>query len=414
MIEYEFEVRKQFLPLFEDNERWACVVAHRRAGKTCASIQKLIMAALETQLEHSRYAFVAPQYNQAKSIAWDLLKNMCKDMPGVEFNESELRVDFPNTSRIRLFGADNPKQPMRGQRFDGIVLDEVAQMPVNFWGEVVRPALADRKGWAVFIGTPAGKNLFYDFYQQSKTDDDWTSLFLSVDKTGIIDDEELAGMRRTMRDNEYEQEMLCSFDAAIRGAFYGNEMKNAEARVTNVPHDPMLPVITSWDLGVADSTVIWYWQVLSSGEIRAINCQQFEGMGLPDIVQQMPRYNYSQHILPHDVRVRELGSGKSRLEVLSALGLDVTVAPNQPISDGINAFRGLIARIWFDVDKCGTGVEALRQYRTEFDPKLNAFKKTPRHDWSSHFADAARYFAITPWQTGQWAGDIEYGTSRYA
>jgi hypothetical protein len=214
------EVRRHFLPLFESDKRWFCVVAHRRAGKTVAAIQRLVRDALKPKQPKSNFAFVAPFFNQAKSIAFDYLKHMALALDG-KVNESELRADFPNGSRIRLFGADNPDR-LRGLRLDGVVMDEVAQMPRNLWGEVIRPALADRKGWAGFIGTPAGKNSFYDTHIAAQSDPEWVSLLLRADETGIIDDDEMRALRKTMTEEEWEQEFLCSFTAAIRGARQGD------------------------------------------------------------------------------------------------------------------------------------------------------------------------------------------------
>jgi hypothetical protein len=394
-MKVSMRVREQFLPLFDD-KRWFCVVAHRRAGKTCASLQRLIHDALKGEKPQGRYAFVAPQFNQCKAIGWDYVKHMTRDIPGTQINESELRVDFANGSRIRLFGADNPDR-LRGQRFDGIVMDEVAQMPRNLWGEVIRPALADRQGWCGMIGTPAGKNIFWEFWDKAQKDDDWTTLKLRADETGLLPETELAAMRKEMTTAEYQQEMLCSFDAAIRGAYFGEVMADAvkENRITRVPHDPALRVITSWDLGISDSTVIWMWQI-AGAEIRAIDLMEFQGVGLPEIVREIQKkqYNFSRHVFPHDVKVRELGTGRSREEVLRDLGIKVTTVKAALVADGIDALRNMIPRMWFDEDNCKIGIEALKQYRTEYDERRGVFRNNPLHDWTSHFADSARYFAM--------------------
>jgi hypothetical protein len=346
------EVRRQFLPLFEADKRWFCVVAHRRAGKTVAAIQRLVRDALQPKATNSQFAFIAPLYNQAKSIAWEYVKHMGVEL-GATLNESELRADFENGSRIRLFGADNPDR-LRGLRLDGVVMDEVAQMPRNLWGEVVRPALADRKGWAGFIGTPQGKNAFYELHMAAQADPEWTSLLLRADETEIIDAEELKALRKSMTEEEWEQEFLCSFTAAIKGAYFGKEMK--QAYLGTVPHDPALRVTTSWDLGIDDSTVIWFWQRAGS-QVRAINCLEFQGSSLADMVGELEKldYRYESHILPHDVEVRELGTGKSRREILNSLGVRSTVAPNLPVVEGIHSLRLLIPRMAFDAEHCRKG-----------------------------------------------------------
>jgi len=397
-MEFDFEVRKQFLPLMEDQARWTCVVAHRRAGKTCAAIQKLVISALNSDKPSPRFAFIAPLYKQAKAVSWDYLQHMTRDIPGTEINQSELRVDLHNGARIRLFGADNPDS-LRGLYLDGVVMDEVAQMPVTLWSEVIRPALSDRKGWAYFSGTPKGKNTFWDIWSKAQDRDDWTTLMLKVDETGLLDDEEIDAAKKDMTEAEFAQEYMCSFEAAIRGAYYAKEMKSAEdsRRIGNVPYDPMLQVITSWDLGISDASVIWFYQV-NGAEIRVINCKAYQGTGLPDIINDIKNlpYQYGQHIAPHDIRVTELGSGKTRHEIARGLGVDFTIAPNQRIAEGIAAVRTVLPRMWFDRDNCKDGIEALKQYKTEYDDKRQVFRANPLHDWTSDYADSMRYFAITP------------------
>jgi len=197
---------------------------------------------------------------------------------------------------------------------------------------------------------------------------------------------------------EYPATAAEAFEVALDGAFYANQMidANQRGRVANVPYDPALPVITSWDLGMADSTCIFFWQVCIS-EIRAIDIMEFTGTGLPEIIKQidLKPYNYSQHIAPHDIAVRELGTGKSRKEVASKLGLKFDVAPNLPVNDGIEAVKAMLPRVYFDREKCADGIRALKNYRSEYNEIRNVFSKTPRHDWTSHYADAVRYFAVT-------------------
>jgi hypothetical protein len=181
-------------------------------------------------------------------------------------------------------------------------------------------------------------------------------------------------------------------------------------RVTTVPHDPALPVMTSWDLGMADSTVVICWQKLRSGEVRAIDCLEFKNTGLSQIVHELRQrhYNYGEHCLPHDARVRELGTGKSRIETLQSLGVTATVCKNATIHDGINAARNLIPRVWFDREKCFRLVEALKTYRSEFDDQRQVFNRAPLHSWESHFADAVRYFALMENQLGELFSEPDY------
>jgi hypothetical protein len=219
-------------------------------------------------------------------------------------------------------------------------------------------------------------------------------LILKASETGILDEEELEMARKDMTPEEFEQEYECSFTAAIRGAYYAKQVD--QAMIGRVPHDPALRVTTTWDLGVSDATVVWCIQ-RAGAEVRAINCLAFQGTGLPEIINKLNElpYNYDQHIFPHDVQVRELGSGRSRVEMLQDLGVTATVAPRLSVADGISATRALIPKMAFDAEKCKDGIEALRQYRTEYDDKRSIFRETPLHDWTSDYADSLRYFAIT-------------------
>jgi len=327
---------------------------------------------------------------------WDYLKQYGRRVQGARFHETELRCDLPNGARISLYGADDPDS-LRGLYFDGVVLDEYAQMDPRVWSEVIRPALADREGWAIFTGTPMGRNSFWTLYQQAKAAPDWRAALFRASETGVLPAAELAAARAAMSEAEYAQEFECSFDAAIRGAYYGTEMAAAEAagRIGRVACDPRLPVHTAWDLGVGDATAIWFYQ-LAGREIRLIDYYEASGAGLDHYARELQRrgYAYGEHILPHDARVQELGSGKTRVETLTGLGFRPRVLPSHRLEDGISAARLLLARCWFDAAKCARGLEALRHYRCEWDPRRQAFRERPLHDWASHGADAFRYLAM--------------------
>ncbi len=380
------------------DKRWSIVVAHRRAGKTVACVNDLIKAAATCNKASPRFAYIAPQLNQAKDIAWSYLLEYTDCFgPDRKVNASELWVELPNNgARIRIYGADNPDR-LRGIYLDGAVLDEFGDMDPTVWTQVIRPALSDRKGWAVFIGTPKGKNTFHTLWINAEDDEDWFSLRLKASETGLLDDKELRDAARMMGEDEFAQEYECSFEAAVRGAYYGREMNEAEAedRITTVSYDARLPVHTAWDLGMADSTVVWFVQT-NGRETRVIDVLKGEGVGLDWYVRQMQdrRYVWGSHYMPHDVEVRELGTGKSRKEVLAELGITATVCPNLPIPDGIQAVRMLLPQCWFDKVRCKQGIEALRMYRRDWDDKRQEFRTAPLHDWTSHYADAFRYFAI--------------------
>jgi phage terminase large subunit len=397
IVTIPYKPRPQLEAFHARKERFACLVAHRRFGKTVGAINDLIRDALTINRPDVRVAYIAPYYRQAKAVVWDYAKHFTAPIPGIVINESELRIDFPTGARLRLFGADN-YDAMRGLYFDAVVLDEPADFPANAWASVIRPALSDRKGRATFIGTPKGKNEFWETYTNAKTDPAWFCTLLKSSQTGILDDEELADAKRTMGDERFDQEFECSFEAALMGSYYGLEMRKADdaGRIGDVPLEPGVKVTTAWDLGVGDSTAIWFAQHVGR-ERRIIDFYEASGVGLDHYakVLQDKGYIYGDHILPHDVRVRELGTGKTRLETLASLGINnVVIAPQMSLDDGIQATRLTLPMTWFDEKKCGRGLEALRQYRMDWDEKGKTWRSRPLHDWTSHAADAFRYLSI--------------------
>jgi hypothetical protein len=389
--------RKALMPYHNRKERFACLVAHRRFGKTVGAINDLIRDCITIPREAVRAAYIAPFYSQAKAVAWDYCKHFTAPIPGIRFNESELRVDFPNGARLRLFGADN-YDAMRGLYFDAVVLDEPADFPANAWPTVIRPALADRQGRATFIGTPKGKNDFWEVYDKATRDPEWFTLMLRASETGILPQTELIDALKTIGPDRYDQEFECSFEAAIIGAYYSKEMRQlTEAkRIRPIPYDPGIGVVTAWDLGMSDTTSIIFAQFVAQ-EIRIIDHIEENGFGLTHYAKLLADkgYHYVQHILPHDARVRELGTGVSRVETLQNLGLqNITICPNIPIEDGIQAVRQGLARVWLDETKCARLIEGLRQYQRDWDDKMKVWRGRPRHDWASHTADAARYLFV--------------------
>lgn len=380
-----------------DTHRFGAVVCHRRFGKTVLALNHLQVAALECRRERPRFHFIAPTYAQGKQIAWDYLVHYSAPIPGVVHRVSELTVIYPGDRHVRILGADNPDS-LRGIYSDGAVLDEYGLQPPRIFTEVLRPALSDRQGWALFLGTPAGKNQFYEVIQQAKSDPAWFYAMHKASETGLISADELAAARKDMTTDEFNQEYECSFEASVKGAIYASELATARAagRVGIAPVDPILPVDTDWDLGVGDATAIWFSQSLRSGEVRVIDYYEASGEGLPHYanVLRTKGYVYGKHFAPFDIQVKELGSGRSRLEVAAQLGIRFEVAPNVPIEDGIHAARMLFPRCYFDEQRCKAGLEALQHYRRDYNTRLNEFKPTPVHDWASHGADAFRYMAL--------------------
>jgi len=396
IITIPYSPRRQFAPFHDRRARWAIAVAHRRAGKTVATINDLIRGAVTCTKREPRFAYIAPYFSQAKDVAWTYLKHYTSPIPGVTANESELRVDLPNGGRVRLYGADNYER-LRGLYLDGAVLDEYGDMDPRAWTEVLRPCLSDRQGWAVFIGTPRGLNHFADAWDRAQSDPDWFNLQLKASETGLLPQSELNDARKEMSEEIYLAEFECSFAASVIGAYYGREMQAAEndGRVCRVPYQSEIAVDTWWDLGVDDATAIWFTQSVGR-EVHLIDYYEQSGEGLPHYakVLQDRGYVYGKHNAPHDIRVRELGSGRSRLETAANLGIRFEIVPDIGLMDGIDALRAFLARCWFDREKTERGRQALTSYRKQWDEKRRVFQSHPLHDWSSNGADAGRYLAV--------------------
>lgn len=399
-VEIDYAPRAAFKAYHDSGRRFGLTVAHRRAGKTVARVNRLIRAAAMCRLERPRFGYLAPTYVQAKDIAWAYLKHYAWpiiEATGGRANESELSVAFGhNGATIRLYGAENADR-MRGLYFDGIAIDEAQEIAPSVLTAVIFPALLDRRGWLDISGTPKGwGNLLGTAYKQAVNDPEWFVQMLKASQTEILPADELARARAAMPENEYAQEFECSFDAAITGAYYAKELQQAEAegRITKVPHDPALQVHTAWDLGVADSMAIWFMQAVGR-EYRVIDYYEASGFGLDHYakVLQDKGYLYGKHFGPHDIKVRELGTGKSRWETAKSLGITFDVVAQMSVQDGISGARMTLARMWFDAEKCAIGLDALRQHREKIDAKRNV-SMGPLHDWTSHAADAFRYLCI--------------------
>ena len=390
-----------------DSHRFVVGVAHRRMGKTVAALNQLIKAALENEQQAPRYAYIAPTYSQAKRVAWDYLTHFVRPLNATA-NIAELRVDFLDR-RIQLYGSDNPDS-LRGQYFDGVVLDEIGDQNPKIWNEIIRPALADRKGWCLFIGTPKGNNHFKELFDRASKEPGWAALQFKVSETQIIDEQELLDARKEMGDDKYNQEFECSFNAAVEGSYYGKLINDLEekGRMCEITRDDLCQTYVAWDLGMGDSTALWVAQNAGQ-ETRLLDYVENHGQGLDWYVNWLKdnHWETAEQLLPHDVEVRELGTGKSRLEVLREAGLNVKVLPRLSVDDGIQSVRRLLPRCWFNMPKVKQGLDCVRNYRREYDEKRNVFYDKPLHDWASHGSDAFRYLALGMEQTNTWAQPLK-------
>lgn len=387
--------------------RFLVPICHRRFGKTVLWLRHAIDAACRNERTDPppRYSYVAPYREQAKTIAWEYLKAFARPLPGFVANESELRVDWMGGRRIRLFGADN-YNALRGQYNDGVGLDEMGQIAPVVLDEVIMPTLSDFNGWAMITGTPAGRNHFYKLKQDIEAGlkgPEWATVTYKASQTGIIAPAELELQRRAMGQEKYEQEYECSFDAAIRGAYYADEIRQAreEGRLMDSIPVERIPTGFAFDLGMGDDTSIWVFQLVGR-EIRVLAYYSNNGVGLDHYVAWLEKWRTKHHVpnwmsnnqlFPHDINVRELGTGRSRLETLRTMGLQPRALPISRVEDGINAARMIFPRCVFDVSQCRYGLDALSSYRRDYDDKKQIFHDRPLHDWASHGADAFRVLA---------------------
>ena len=391
-IDLGYRARSHFIDFHRRKQRWACIVAHRRAGKTVACVMDLVDAGLRCAKPEARFAYVAPTYGQAKDVAWSYLKRFTAHIPGVEQRESDLIVTFPNGARVRLYGADNYDR-MRGVYFDGVVLDEFADMDSRAWSEVVRPALADRQGWATFIGTPKGKNAFWQIWDNAQNDQEWFTARLKASETGLLPQDELDSARKLLSPESYRREFECDFDAAVEGAYYADGLVQAEkdGRITRLAVDPMLSVKAVWDKGVADATAIWIVQWVKR-EIFWLDYIEGQGQPLGYYAAELRRRGWgdAECILPHDGRKRDDIQAKPFEDHLRDAGFSVRSIPNQGKGAAVQRIeqgRRLFPRMWFDDDKTKAGRAALAAYHEKRDEQRN-IGLGPEHDWASHGSDA--------------------------
>ena len=347
-------------------------------------------------------AYVGPTFTQAKRIAWQYLKDYAAPYLSKPPQESELKLTLKNDATIHVLGADNADS-LRGMYLDGFVGDEYAMFRPMVFSQVIRPALSDRNGWGVFASTPRGKNLFWELHKFAQANPlEWYSLSLKATTSGIMPMNELEALRRQMDPEEFAQEYECSFDAALKGAIYAKEVDQlfADHRVISVEeptrYDPLLPTNFAYDLGFTDSTVYVAWQEHKDGSKTILKCEATSGM---DIFEHIDRlHSFSGELgdvwLPHDARAKNLQTGKSVIEQFLSEGIRPSMVPAHKVRDGIAAARKVFPSIYIEEAHTGELVEALKNYRREWDEDMGMFKDKPVHDWASDYADAFRYMCI--------------------
>lgn len=392
-ITLEYDPRPFFIPFHQRSSRFSSIVAHRRCGKTVACVNDVAVRAIYNTKKHPRYGYIAPTYRQGKEIAWMYLKDATRPLLKEKPKESELSVTLINGAKISIFGADNPDS-LRGLYFDGVVLDEFGDMRPSMWAEVILPTLLDRKGWAVFIGTPKGKNHFYDVHEAYKADPTCFTLTLPVDKTGLFDDEKVAEFRKQMSDEQFRQEFMCDFTAAITGAYYAKLLEKPRAGPS---YDSQLPVWVSSDLGFTDSSAYWFWQEYPDGP-NIIDYEEADNQALAyyfDLLRYK-QFKYETIWLPHDAVAKSLQTGRSTIEQFLAEEFPVRIAPRLALQHGIDAVRKIIPITSWDTSnpRVVSALDTLRSYHRQYDEVKKIYRDSPSHDWTSHCADAFRGLSL--------------------
>lgn len=419
-IPHLFSPREYQLPIFrafDNGYKRIIQVWHRRAGKEKTDIN---LMAREIFKEVGAYYYIFPTYNQGKKVLWN-----GADKEGVRFLDhlpkelrlrtvgNEMFIEFKNGSTFQVIGSDNIDSIV-GTNPKGVIFSEYSLQDPRAW-DFIRPILAENEGWAIFNFTPRGENHAKELYDYALTDgDNWFVSNLTVDDTKAMKPEVLERERKEIiakngDDAIFQQEYYNSFTASMVGSYYGKVMELLEKgeRFRDVPYDPSLPVHTWWDLGMDDSMSIGFFQFVNA-ETRVIDYLEGSGEGLNYYIRELKNkeYNYGLHFAPHDIVVRELGTGKSRYETAKSLGLEFEIkvdgfdkvhsaVPNLPVQDGINMLRMKLQTCYFDKTKTKRLISGLKNYHKEFDEVNKVYRNNPKHDWSSHGADMMRYWSIS-------------------
>ena len=397
------EYQKEFWRQMKAGKRRCVLVWHRRAGKEKTCWNFLIMQACS---KVGIYYYFFPHFSQGRKILWDgvdkdgyrLLDHIPQELIEGTANSTEMKVRLKNGSLIQIIGTNNFNSIM-GTNPIGCVFSEYSLQDPRAW-QLIRPILAENRGWAVFNFTPRGQNHAKDLYDMAQKNPDWFCQLLAADDTNAISEADIQAERDAgMSEDFIQQEFYCSFTLGVEGSYYAKYVQEArdEGRIGNVPWAKQSRVYTAWDLGFGDSTAIVFYQVCGQ-EIHVIDYYENHGEGLPhyaSVLKDKP-YVYADHFAPHDIDSHSFSSGLSAKEVGVDLGINFIVLPTLKISidSGIEALRGIFPRIWIDETRCKGLIKCLENYRKEFDQRLEVYKNRPLHDKYSHGADAARYLAI--------------------
>jgi len=375
----------------------------RRAGKDIVVWNLVIREALR---KIGVYFYCLPTFKQARLVIWDSITN-----DGTRFidfipkeliaktNSQEMKIVLANGSIIQLIGSDTYDTSLVGTNARMIVFSEYALADPRAY-QFCRPLLNANDGTVMIVSTPRGKNHLYDLFQIAERSKDWFTSRLTLEETQHISmqdiENEIASgeISRELAKQEY----FCSFDKGQEGAVYGKyiDRMRLDGKLTLVPWESNFPVNTAWDIGIRDATTIIFFQVIGTS-IRIIDYYEQTSVGLEHYIKYLSTmpYHWGKHIAPHDIKVRELGTGMSRLEKARQLGIRFVVAKNLSLEDGIEAVRSTLPKIYIDENKCSKLIKAIEGYHYEFDSKRNVYSPKPVHDSNSHASDALRYLCIS-------------------
>lgn len=381
----------------------AVLVWARRHGKDFACWNYMIWRAIQ---EVGTYFYIFPEYSHGKKVIWHGItekgRRYLDQLPRelvTHLSSQDMRVTLINGSEIQIVGSAN-YDALRGTNPRGVVLSEYAYQNPNIWTHVLDPILSKNNGWAVFNSTPQGRNHFWDLVEYAKENaPEWFCSTVTNADTHFVSDADIAKKRAWMSEELIQQEYYCSFEAGVQGSYYGRliQQAGAEGRIGYVPYDQNHLVYTAWDIGISDSTSIVFFQKRGN-EILVID--HYENSGYPmrhyaDHIKALP-YKYGQHFIPHDGRNRSILTGQTYVEAGRELGMDMTVLDNSvPLLSGIERVRAVLPRVYFDKSKCDYLLRALQNYHAEYDDKAKVFRTIPKHDWSSHSADAFRIMVLS-------------------
>lgn len=425
VLPYRWSPREYQLPLFRHlftdlnlpqwpvNKR-AALVWHRRAGKDSTAANVIAIA---SQMRVGTYWHMLPTLNQGRKVVWEridangtrLIDQAFPEAMRHSINHTDMQVRFLNGSVYQVVGSDN-FDSLIGANPIGVIFSEWSVADPRAW-DYIRPILSENHGFAVFIYTSRGKNHGYQTFTLARDNPNWLTQLLTVDHTRredgtpVIPIEAIDEERRNGMDEELiQQEFYCSFDTGQVGAYYTNELArmHADNRIGDFPWMPDVQTTSVWDLGIGDDNFIIFAQP-DGDYCRIVDCMGGSGRGLPSWIKSVKEqpYVYSRHWAPHDIEVRDYSTELRRHETARRLGIDFDAAPDLPLQDGIDAARTFMQRCRINQETCGPLVNALENYRREYDPRLKVHRDRPLHDWSSHPADCFRYLALS-WDLNRW------------